>query len=202
MKATSSGRLNKLEQCQIVIPIPDARGMGSGPSISGSGMSQEYILSMNNLPDISDSKSAVYNNEPIIGRSTPLYTYSHSGDRTLNIQIHFFIVEPGDAEKNLLALRVIQSAVYPREDSAGTFPFLPPPVCRIKCGSLLTAGQDHLCAVLQSYNVKFPPDVAWHESQDGISTYCPYRFDVDTTWLVVYSSEDLPFQSRIVTSGR
>lgn len=158
---------------------------------------------MNNLPDIGDSKSAVYNNEPIIGRSVPLYTFSHSGDRTISLQIHLFVIEPQDAEQNLQILRIVQSAIYPQEDSNKVFPYLPPPVCRLKCGSLLTSGSEHLCVVLQSYNVKFPTEVAWHDSDyTGSSTYCPYRFDIDTTWLVVYSSEDLPYQSRIVTSGR
>jgi hypothetical protein len=58
------------------------------------------------LPEISDSKSAIYNNEPIIGRSFPLYTYSHSGDRSLNIQLHFFVVDVDDAVKNLGYLRI------------------------------------------------------------------------------------------------
>lgn len=201
MKSTVSGKLTKIESCQLVIPIPNA-GLPQSSSVNGYGKDQEYILVMNNLPDVSDSKTAMYNPEPIIGRSVPLYTYSHSGDRTINLQIHFFVIEPGDADKNLLSLRVLQSAVYPREDSSGTYPYLPPPVCRLKCGSLLTSDQSHLCVIMQSYNVKFPTEVAWHESNTGLSTFCPYRFDVDTTWLVVYSSEDLPFQSRIVTSGR
>ena len=175
-KATSSGNLNPIDSCYISIP-------GAG------------TIEMNNLPDISDSKTAVYNGEAIIGRSFPLYTYSHSADRSLSIEIHFFIINPGDGEKNLADLRKIQSAVYPRESSSGG-PFQPPPVCSIMCKQLL-ANEEPVCAVLQSYSVKFPTEVAWEEE-----TYCPYRFDVDTKWLVVYTSSDLPFQSRIVSSGR
>lgn len=181
MRATIKGKLTPIEGCEII--IPKAGGYG------GNG-----VIPMYNLPDISDSKSAIYNNEGIIGRSFPLYTYSHSGDRTINLQLHFFIIEPGDGAQNLKYLRMIQSAVYPREGSIT--PYLPPPVCRIRCKDLLAVGE-YLCVVLQSYNVKFPTEVAFDEE-----TYCPFRFDVDTTWLTVYSSEDLPFQSRIVTSGR
>ena len=54
MKSTTSGILNPINECYI--------------DISG----QKII--MNNLPDISDTKSAVYNQEGIIGRSFPLYT--------------------------------------------------------------------------------------------------------------------------------
>jgi hypothetical protein len=75
---------------------------------------------------------------------------------------------------------------------------MPPPVCTIKCGKLLA--DEALCVVLQSYSVKFPTDVAWWEGDDGL--YCPYKFDVGTTWLTVYTSSDLPYQSRIVSSGR
>ncbi len=212
MKATNSGKLNLLGKCQIVIPTQNMPNspVGKDSYEIGRFINGEYILTMNNLPEISDTKSAVYNNEPIIGRSAPLYTYSHSADRTISFQIHFFNLRQGDAENNLEALRIIQSALYPRESS--NYPYLPPPICRIKCGSLLASSSNHLCVVLQSYSVKFPTDVAWEsntepkEIRPGLwsldPTYCPYRFDVDTSWLVVYSSDELPFQSRIITSGR
>ena len=183
MKATNDGSLATIPDCKIIIP-------GAG------------TIMLNNLPSISDSKTAIYNNEAIIGRSFPLYTYSHSGDRAISMQLHFFIVDQYDANKNLTYLRWIQSAVYPREGSNGA-PFTPPPVCQITCGSLLAGNPSSggsaqpLCCVLQSYNVKFPEEVAWHGN-----TFCPFRFDVDTSWLVVYTSDDLPFQSRIVSSGR
>lgn len=176
MKSTVNGKLKPIAKCKIVIP------------------GAETIL-LNNLPDISDSKSAVYNGEGIIGRASPLHTYSHSAERTLNIQLHFFIVEPDDAKKNLRYLRSIQSAVYPRDGSGESLPYKPPPICRISCGEIL--GTEELNVILQSYSVKFPTEVAW-----DLVTYCPYRFDVDTNWTVVYTSMDLPFQDRIVKSGR
>ena len=154
-------------------------------------------ITMNNLPDITDSKTAVYNSENIMGRSVPLYTYSHSGDRNISMQIHFFITNESDATNNLKYLRWLQSACYPREGLYGA-PYTPPIVCTLSCGQLLTTDQP-LCVALQSCSVKFPTDVAWYEKDD---TYCPYRFDVDTSWISVYSSEDLPFASRIITSGR
>lgn len=188
MKATNNGSLAPLSKCTISIPV------GNGPS---------QVIYLNNLPDISDSKSAVYNNEAIIGRSFPLYTYSHSGDRAISMQLHFFVVDKDDSNKNLSYLRLLQSAVYPREGSQNGAPFVPPPICQITCGSLLSGNPKNgisaqpLCCVLQSYNVKFPTEVVWDQN-----SFCPFRFDVDTSWLVVYTSNDLPFQERIVESGR
>jgi hypothetical protein len=176
MKATIGGKLSEIPDCLIKIP-------GAGD------------IKLNNLPEITDGKNAVYNNEAIIGRSFPLYTYSHSGDRTIGMQLHFFIVNPGDGTRNLSYLRKLQSAVYPRDGSNSGTPYQPPPICQIKCGQLL--GSQDLCVVLQSYSVKFPTEVAWDEA-----SYCPFRFDVDTTWLTVYTTADLPFQDRIVSSGR
>jgi hypothetical protein len=186
-KATVNGKLQKVNGCLIVIP--------------GENVKPRKIV-MRALPDISDSKQAIYNGEGIIGRSAPLYTYSHSGDRNINMQIHFFVVQDrcnGNCGQcpdcNLTNLRWIQSACYPRKDAIT--PYKPPPICRIKCGDLLAKGNRAVCAVLQSYSVRFPTEVAW-----DTETGCPYRFDVDTSWLVVYSTEKLPFQNKIYTFGK
>lgn len=183
LKATHNGRINKIPDCYIVIPT------------GGGG---EEVIQMQSLPDISDSKTANYNNEAVIGRSFPLYTYSYSGDRTISLNIHFFVVDRDDIagpQSILNKLRLIQSAVYPRQGIGGE-PFRPPPVCRIKCGELLA--KDELCVILRSYTVRFPTDVVWYT--DG--TFTPFRLDIDTQWAVVYPSRDLPFQDRIIRSGR
>lgn len=179
MKATTNGKLNYIPDCYISIP-----GFGNP-------------ITLKSLPDISDGKQASYNSENIMGRSNPMYTYSHSGDRNISMQLHFFITEEGDALKNLNTLRQLQSALYPREGKGGA-PYMPPCVCTIKCGNLLS--DDPLSVVLQSYSVKFPTEVAWWEGEEG--QYCPYRFDVDTSWLVVYRSSDLPYANRIFNTGR
>lgn len=187
VKATNKGTLNPIELCYVDIPIEEG---------------EPHRIILNNLPDISDTKSAIYNNEGIIGRSFPLYTYSHSGDRQINIQFHFFTINKDDAFKNVNDLRAIQSAVYPRKGVSGA-PFRPPPVCRLQCGAMLSGNpkqenpSDDLCVVLQSYSVKFPTEVAWEEEY-----YIPYRFDVETSWLTVYTSEELPFADQIFKIGR
>jgi hypothetical protein len=169
------GRLVNLRDCYI--SIPDVQ-----------------VIELNTLPDISDAKSASYNDEPIMGRSFPLKTFSHSENRNINMTLHFHVINQEDIAKNLQYLRALESAVYPRTSSSG-LPFLPPPVCQIKCGKLLA--DEELCVILRSYSVKFPTDVAWDED-----FYVPYTFDVDTSWETVYRSTDLPGQERIVRMGR
>lgn len=155
---------------------------------------QEKIY-FNNLPELTDSKSAVYNSEGIIGRSSPLHTYSHSDTRQISLQLHFLVIEKSDIEKNLRQLRAIQSCVYPREGTGGAS-FSPPCVCKLKFGDFLAKDQD-LCVVLQQYSVRVPTEVAFDEE-----TLCPYKFDVDTSWWVVYTSTQLPVASRIMNTGR
>lgn len=169
----SSNDLSLIENCKIVIP-------------------GATTIIMNNLPEISDTKSAAYNDEAVIGRAVPLKTYSHSENRVINTKIHFFIRKQSDAEENLMQLRAIQSAVYPQPGD----PYKPPPVCQIECGDILSVEQP-LCVILLNYNVSFPTDVAWDKN-----TYCPYKFDVDCSWQVVYATNDLPNSERIVQQGR
>lgn len=198
-KATQNGSLVSLSQdiCTIVIPYEKLVKDPNPKNDKLISKKWNRWIIMNNLPEISDSKTAVYNSEGIIGRSVPMYSYSHSADRVINFQIHFFIVDKDDEFKNLSDLRAIQSAVYPRQGQSG-LPYKPPPICKLKCGHLVSTGE-WVCVVLQSYSVRFPTEVAW-ETQE--STFCPYRFDVDTSWLVVYSSASLPDQNRIINSGR
>lgn len=150
----------------------------------------DKVIEQRILPDISDSKSAAYNDEPIIGRSFPLKTYSHSENRAISWTAHFITCKQEDIEDHLDTLRVIEAATYPQDGQ----PYAPPPICKLKCGFLL--GDDELCAVLKSYSVKFPTDVAWDEA-----TLMPYKFDVDMSFEVVYDSQDLPNADTIWISG-
>lgn len=176
---TIGGALVPIPNCYIKIP-----SMPGEP---------EFNLQFKVLPEISDSKGATYADEPVMGRSSPVKTYSHSDNRQITIQIHMIVAAPGDVESNLKALRAIQSAVYPRHGLNS--PFVPPPVCRIKCGRLLA--ESDLCVVLRSYNVKFPTEVAWDET-----SFVPFKFDIETSWEVVYKSSDLPGSERIFQVGR
>jgi len=102
------------------------------------------------------------------------------------------IVQVKDASSSL-QLRFLQSLTYPRT-STSSLPFIPPAIAKIKCGSLL--GNDPLCVVLTNYSVKFPTDVPWSET-----SYVPYKFEVDLSFVVVYDSGNLPGAERIITLG-
>lgn len=179
------GPLKPIGDCYLIIPCEDAKGCEGG----------EFKLTFNNLPEISDSKSVSYADEIVIGRASPLKTYSQSDNRTIGLTIHLLVTHPNDVTYNLNALRAIQSAAYPREGANGA-PFIPPPICRLKCGSLLSVSGE-LCLVLKQYDVKFPVEVAWDET-----TFVPFKFDITTTWDVVYKSADLPGQKRIFELGK
>lgn len=178
--ATSiGGPLVPINKCYIVIPIGN----------------KSFKLTLDNLPEITDQKSVSYNDEIVIGRSSPLKTYSQSDNRTISFQIHMIVSKPSDVEYNLQALRAIQSATYPRDGKNGA-PFVPPPICRIKCGNLLARRED-LCVILKNYSVKFPTEVAWDENE-----FTPFKFDIDTSWDVVYKSAELPGQEKIFSLGK
>ncbi len=181
------GPLVPIENCYIIVPYDgdfvDSRFVKN----------KEFKIVLKNLPEISDSKSASYSDEVVIGRSSPLKTYSQSDNRVISMQLHMVVSVPSDIQYNLMALRALQSATYPR-DGKETAPFIPPPICRIKCGYLL--GFQEICVILKNYSVKFPTEVAWEEN-----TFVPFKFDIDTSWDVVYKSSALPGQEKIFVFG-
>lgn len=146
------------------------------------------------MPEVSDQKSASYNDESIIGRSFPIKTFSHSENRLINVEWHFITLKKGDIEKNLKEFRLIQSATYPR-DGFANFPYRPPPICRIRCGQML--GDQDVCVILRSYSVKFPTDQVFEPD-----SLLPYKFSVSLSLETVYPSSDLPGQDRIAREGR
>ena len=80
-KATNKyGMLNNLKDCYVKIPR----------------YSGEAIVELNIVPDISDAKSANYNDEAITGRSFPLKTFSHSTNRTISVLFHFMATKPNE----------------------------------------------------------------------------------------------------------
>jgi hypothetical protein len=150
------------------------------------------------LPDITDSKTAQYVNEPIPGRSTPLISYAYSDPRTISTELHFMITKFSDIQENMRNLRIIQNLVYPGA-SAAAAPFTPPPVVKFVCGSLMDGGPASagggVCLVLKSYSVRYDPGVAWDPT-----TFLPYRFTISCSWEVVYSCINLP-SNRCVAGG-
>jgi hypothetical protein len=185
-RATSSsgGDLNEIPDCYIKTP--------------------NLKITMKIIPDISDGKGASYGDTTAIGRSYPIKTFSHGENRTISWTANFIVCKNSDINENLKYLRAIESLVYPRTDVGSGAPYAPPPVCFLKCGNLLggysdsgSGGSGEICAVLKNYDVKFPPDVPWDPT-----TKIPYKFSVNMNWDVVYRSDDLPGQERIINKGR
>ena len=167
-KATiPGGDLNEIEDCYIEV------------------VGYETIP-MTILPDISDSKSANYTNENAIGRTSPFIIFANGELRTVSWTCHWIVKKSEDPETYLRYIRTLQSACYP-ENMTGH----PPPLCRIKCGRVLSAGE--LCCVLKNYSIKFDTSVPWDES-----TMIPYKLDIDLQFDVVYDQTSLPIASDII----
>lgn len=143
-------------------------------------------IPMTILPDISDGKSANYTNENSLGRTTPFIVFANGELRTISWTCHWIIKKSDDPDLYLGYIRRLQSAVYPT-DQVGH----PPPLCKIKCGKILSSGE--LCCVLKSYSIKFDTSVPWDES-----ILIPYKLDIDLQFDVVYDQSNLPIASTIL----
>ncbi len=181
-KATAQfGALQDLERAQIEVPVD----RGSTKSVS------YKTITLKILPEITDSKGSDYPDENIIGRSFPIKTYSHSGNRTIGMKVTFIVLTQSDILQNFINLRLLQSAAYP--DDGTSSPYCPPPICRIRVGQLLTSQNDGwLCVVLKQYNTTFDTSYVWDET-----TYLPYKISIDLSWDVVFDNQNLPGQSMI-----
>lgn len=174
LATTTYGALNDISDCMIMIPGASA-------------------ITFNVLPEISDTKSAHYNDEPVIGRSFPIKTFANGDNRSINMKIHLITLKQEDILKNMTTLRAIQSLAYPQSAGGGS-PYKPPPIAQLKCGDLFTvANGGFVCVVLKSYSVSFPTDVVWDSGSGGIAgTMLPLKFDIDCQWDVVFSPTTLP----------
>ena len=178
------GKLKPIEQCYIESELEAAGSLYASNS--------RTKLIFDNLPDISDSKSANYTDESAIGRSAPFKNYAYSENRSISMDIHMFVQEASgsqSAQTILNSLRWLEAHVYP--DTGEDTPYVPPPIMKIKCFQLLE-NQD-LCCVLKSYNVKFDPNVPWDETVG-----MPYKLDISLSFEAVYASANLSYASDVV----
>ena len=151
-------------------------------------------ITFNNLPDISDSKSASYADESSIGRSTPFKNYSNSDNRVISWGCHFYVKKKNDDLIIMRDIRLLQSCTYPQTQTTGGAPYAPPPICHLKCGKLL--GDNFVCAVLKSYSIKYDTTLPWNKE-----SLLPYKTDMELTFEVVYNQSDLPGSERIMNFG-
>ena len=173
-----SDHLLPIKKCYIEIPI----------------FATKIIMDV--LPDISDGKSASYNDETAMGRSMPFKTFNSSENRSISWTAHFIVSSSADFNRFITYIRTIEACTYPFTSAIG-LPFTPPPICKLRCGELLSSQEDNdVSAVLKSYSVKFDTSVPWDED-----TMIPYKIDLDMQFEVVYNQSNLPGAERIVKGG-
>ena len=178
---------NATDRSGILVPISSEAYLQIGNDM----VEGENPYYFNNVPDLGDSKGATYNDENVIGRAVPIKTFSNGDNRSLSLSINLFVQVQSDCRRNLRILRRIQSAVYPRPGLSSTIPYMPPNICKLKVGSLLS--ECPICVVMKDYNVRFPTDVPW-----DAETLCPYRMEISMSFEQVFSSDNLPNNTKIL----
>lgn len=176
----STGYLQDIPDCYLTIP--------GGTDVVGSNGSSRTI-NFKILPKISESKTANYAGQEVMGRVVPISAYANSGNRTISISMDFYALDDIQLEENIVNKYAIRSALCPK--SLNTFiPFSPPSICQFKCGNVLD--NKPTCMALTSFSWEAPVDVAWSDKWIH-----PYYFTVRTEWFEVYTYEDLPGQEAI-----
>jgi hypothetical protein len=200
-------KLRQLSDCYIKIPDFVGLRIFDIPILAGS-----YIIYMYTLPEISDQRDVQYGEQNGIGRSMPLKTFGQGGARIINWTATFVADTEERARSNLQRFRVLAACTYPRKQIPG-ISYAPPYLLKLKCGKLLSGNisgssnnsedSGELCAILKSYNVKWPKDVPWQEYLPDTRevSYIPYKFDVSLVFETVYSSTNMPGAERIISNG-
>jgi len=182
------GRLQILDDCYIRVP---------GVSIETAHYGKSDRIYMNNLPEISDQKSATYTEENAMGRSVPVKAFSNGSTRKIGWKFTMWSQEEKDRLAYIKTVRTLEACVYPKEDKSNILPYIPPPILSIKCGKLLADYE--LTVILTDYSLDFPTDQPW--SIYGNSLYWPTKVTMNLNFEVVYDSRYLPGASRILQIG-
>lgn len=154
---------------------------------------QSGIITLNALPEISDSKSVRYSDQTVQGRAAPIKTYAYSENRTISLTLHLYVTKQFDIGRNLQIIRAIASLTHPEYNNT----YLPPRVARIKCGKLLSEDERGVPVVLKSYEIQYDNSVQWFWD-DEIQTYMPLHVAIPTQWDVVYSWTSLPGRESVL----
>jgi hypothetical protein len=135
------------------------------------------------IPEIRTSKSANYGEQNILGRSSPVNTYSNSGNRKIDITFHLHSVSKYWMNVNVLFIQAICACVHPRYENT----YAPPPVVKFKCGELV--GNGGYCNLLiESVDYSMNQDEVWFDPPFLIPQYIPLTVSAK----VVYPFAKLP----------
>ena len=165
------------------------RAIGNIPS----GTTTTDMILFEVLPEITENKAATYNDEMILGRSSPVKTFAHSDNRVITMTMNFVATHESDFIRYRQYLFAIGGAAHPRYLDG----YAPPPVCKIKVGGILGSFPSGVDAVLRNYDFNTDPTAFWWDrraidSLDRNAQYMSMRFSINTNWDVVYSYESLP----------
>lgn len=168
--------------CYIIV-LPD----------DGDKTSEQHIIRFQTMPDkITDSKSAVFNDAQIIGRSSPLKTYQFSSARRISLNLEFFAsLEAKDDEgrngptgvyKVKETVNLLRSLVNP---NYGEKLISRPRKCILRVGDNI--GMSGFCT---SVNVTLRGDYPW-ELYPALAHYASVSLTFEETGESVYSFDDI-----------
>jgi hypothetical protein len=150
------------------------------------------------MPDtISESKNAVYNEVPILGRSLPLLGYSHSSSRQMGLSLQFVSLNRTgkySPQWVLHQVRWLESKVYPAYDNGYAFP---PPRLIVVVGNAIGM-QCTMSSVSTTWLGPWTLD-----NQDGAAGVFAYRAQVDCqfTEFGENDSRGYPFDTTDAKNG-
>lgn len=156
------------------------------PNSGGQGFTDWQFVA---LPEVSDSKEAQYSDIPILGRSSPIPTFSHSGYRKFQIAFHLHSITDELKQYHVNFIRAVASLVHPEYNNS----YRPPRLAWFKCGSLIgiptaTGGRGYVRILAESYSYTMDPEYVWLDQLDLVPQYIALNINVR----VVYSYARLP----------
>jgi hypothetical protein len=154
----------------------------------GPGAVQQDIIPFQFMPDtIRDSKVAVYNDIAIVGRSSPVKNYSHSGARMISFTLQFFVYpEAGMDNLDTAALTqkidLCRSLVVPDYDG---FIIKPPPRCIVQIGKSLG-----FLGVCKSVNVSYSGASPWDLDPEVLAHHATVDFTFEESLNIPISQSE------------
>lgn len=170
------------QHCYIIV-LPD----------EGEDSSARYEIRFQTMPDkITDSKSAVFNDAQIIGRSSPLKTYQFSSARRISLNLEFFasleandVSDPsmlGGVTKVKETVNLLRALVNP---NYGNKLIARPRKCILRVGDNI--GMIGFCLTV---NVTLRGDYPW-ELNPAMAHYASVAMTFEETGEDVYSFDDI-----------
>jgi hypothetical protein len=188
-KASYADPLRKIN-CKITVSRITYGGTGSSTLL---GLAGGETFQLSSLPELTWRKEASYNTQSIIGRASPVVSYSSSKSKTLEIVLHMHSPTHQDLLNNLKATHYLAAALHPRYENT----YAPPPICTLNCGvgspSPNNSPFTFLRFIMTSMSQTFASDSVWDET-----LMVPRMWDTQISGEVIYNYSSLPGASSVV----